>query len=38
MEQTLCTHECKWKNISVETTSQMGRGGIKENGGGSEFK
>jgi hypothetical protein len=26
MVQILCTHVCKWKNVSVETTPGMGRG------------
>jgi hypothetical protein len=30
----LCTHVCKWKMISVETTPGMGEGEIKENDGG----
>jgi hypothetical protein len=38
MVQILCTHECKWKKIPVETVSRMGKGLIKENDGGSEFK
>jgi hypothetical protein len=33
----LCTHGCKWKNETVETTPGMG-GEIKENDGGGEFK
>jgi hypothetical protein len=34
----LCTLVCKWKIIPVETNPGMGKGGIKESGGGSEFK
>jgi hypothetical protein len=36
--QILCTHECKQKNTPAETISQTGGEGIKDNGGGSEFK
>jgi hypothetical protein len=35
--QILCTHVCKWKN-AAETIPGMGVRGMKENGGGSEFK
>jgi hypothetical protein len=38
MLHILCTHECKWEMIPVETIPGIGRGEIKENGGGSEFK
>jgi hypothetical protein len=35
--QILFTHVCKWKMTPVETIPGM-EGGIKENGGGGEFK
>jgi hypothetical protein len=40
MVQILCTHVCKWKNETSGNYSGIGRGGMKENGGGggSEFK
>jgi hypothetical protein len=36
--QILCTHVCKWKMITIETTPGMGVGRIKENNRGGEFK
>jgi hypothetical protein len=37
MVQILCSHECKWKMIVVETNPGMREGRIKKNGGGGEF-
>jgi hypothetical protein len=38
MVQTLWTHVCKWKISTCWNYSRNGVGGIKENGGGGEFK
>jgi hypothetical protein len=36
--QILCTHVCIRRMIPVETIPGIGEGGIKEKGGGSEFR
>jgi hypothetical protein len=33
-----CVHVCKYKNDTFETSPGMGKGVVKENGGGDEFK
>jgi hypothetical protein len=38
MVQILCTHECKWKKIPVETISQIGEQGVREIVGVCEFQ
>jgi hypothetical protein len=38
MVQILCTHVCKCKNDTVETTPGIGELEIKENVGGGEIK
>jgi hypothetical protein len=38
MVQILCTHVCTWKMRPIETIPNMGKEGIKENGGRGEFK
>jgi hypothetical protein len=34
----MCTHVCKCKNETVETTLEMGGKGVKDNGGGGKLK